>query len=375
LDGERKSVEPMASRMPDGNVQALQQFISQSPWEYSPIRRKLAERMAAELVPECAWVISEVGFPKQGRHSVGVARQHVGALGRKSNCQVAVGIHLVTDEAAMPLDYRLYLPKLWTEDPARLREVGAPENVIYKTKWELALELIDGVRSWGVPQGVAVIDSTYGRVEEFRRGLIDRGLFYMAEVDPGTLIYEGPLKAAGKRGRPGKLERTENRKTISVEEFASKFPSWKFKTIRWREGTKKRQAARFAVFRVEPASEKCGEDLPPFSRQWLVIEWPRNEKKPLTFRFSNLPPDAGLRRLVRSAKIGWRAEQTSGEQKSKLGLDHFEGRGYLGWHHHVTMNMIAYGFSLFEKLRHKRGFWLDSGREPDDDPERSVNSD
>jgi len=371
LEGERKSIGAMANRMPDGDVQAMQQFIGQSPWDFSPVRQRLAEGLAKEIVPVCAWIVDDTGFPKQGRHSVGVARQYSGTLGKVGNCQVAVSIHLATDEASAPLDFRLYLPKSWTDDPERMKKAGLPGETVFKTKWELALDQIDEIGSWDVPQGVIVSDTGYGRINEFRHELMERHLEYVTEVEAKTIVFAEMEPIKNKRGRP----RTIRRKKVSVKELALGLPNWKFKTVRWREGTKKNLVSRFAAIRVDPAHEDPEKKIPLPPRQWLLIEWPQNEKEPAKFWFSNLPPQAGLRRLVRLAKIRWLVEQNYQQQKQELGLDHYEGRGFLGWHHHVTMNMMAYGFLLLEMLRHKKNFWVDPAEDQTDDPNHSPDLD
>ena len=356
LDGERKSIEPMADRMPDGNVQAMQQLIGQSPWDFRPVRRRLAEKMAQELIPACAWIVDDTGFPKKGDKSVGVARQYSGTLGKVANCQVAVSLHLATDEASMPLNYQLYLPKEWTDKPERLQRAGVPAGTGFKTKWQLALNLTDEALSWELPPGVVVCDIAYGKVNDFRQGLIDRQLGYVAEIENKTIVFALPPWNKRRRGRPP--EALEKLQIISVKDLSKSLPSWHWKTIRWREGTKKPLASRFAAIRVDPAhGHNQDKPLPP--RQWLLIEWPSDQEEPFKFWFSNLPPQAGLRRLVRLAKLRWRVEQNYQQQKEELGLDHYEGRGYLGWHHHVTLNMVAYGFLLLETLRGKKNFWMD----------------
>lgn len=364
LDGERKSIEPMASRMADGDVQALQQFIGQSPWDFRPVRQLLAERMAREIVPACAWIVDDTGFPKQGRHSVGVARQYSGTLGKVGNCQVAVSVHLATDEASAPLDFKLYLPKSWIDDPERMKKAGVPEGTTFKTKWQLALEQIDEIRAWDVPTGVIVCDIGYGRINEFRHELIERGLDYITEMEAKTVVYATMEQEKQKRGRP----RQSKPEKMSLKELALNLPNWKFKTIHWREGSKKNLVSRFAAVRVDPAHDGQKNKIPTPPRQWLLIEWPRNAKEPTKYWFSNLPHQAGLRRLVKLAKMRWRIEQNYQQQKEELGLDHYEGRGFLGWNHHVTMNMIAYGFLLLEMIRNKKNFWVDPPENPTDDP-------
>lgn len=365
LDGQRKSIEPMANRLPDGNVQAMQQFIGQSPWDPMPIRRRLAERMSRELVPAHAWIVDDTGFPKKGDHSVGVARQYSGTLGKVGNCQIAVSLNLATDDSCVPLNFALYLPESWTNDPSRMKRAGVPEGAIFKTKWQLALDLIDEALSWDVPTGVIVSDIFYGKTNEFRQGLIDRELLYLVEVESRTIVFDQPDSAKPKKGRPKKDIAKDKAKTLSVKEFAKTLPSWRFKTIRWREGSKGHMVSRFAACRVQPAHRMDGGDFPP--RQWLLIQWPKDDSEPCKFWFSNLAPQAGLRRLVRLAKIRWRVEQNYQQQKEELGLDHYEGRGFIGWHHHVTMNMIAYGFLILEMLRNKKNFWLDPAEDSPDD--------
>lgn len=375
LNGERKSIEPMAHRLPDGNVQALQQFIGQSPWDPMPMRRRLAERMSRELVPAHAWIFDDTGFPKKGDHSVGVARQYSGTLGKVGNCQVAVSLNLATDDACMPLNFTLYLPESWTNDLSRMKQARIPEGTSFKTKWQLALDLIDESLCWDVPKGVIVSDIFYGKINEFRQALIERELPYVVEIESRTIVFDEPDVRGRKKGRPKKNTKKEKRKILSVKEFAKNLPSWRFKTIRWREGSKGRMVSRFAAIRVQPAHGHSEKDtkLPP--RQWLLIEWPAKQEEPSKFWFSSLLPQVGLRRLVRLAKIRWWVEQNYQQQKEELGLDHYEGRGFLGWHHHVTMNMIAYGFLVLETLRNKKNYWVDPAENSPDASEAAGDLD
>jgi SRSO17 transposase len=367
LDGKRKSVEPMATRLPEGNVQAMQQFVSQSPWDPMPVRRRLAEQVARDLIAACGWLVDDTGFPKKGAHSIGVARQYSGTLGKVANCQVAVSLHLATDDGCMPLNFALYLPEEWTSNPKRLREAGVPEGTTFKKKWELALDLIDEASGWDIPQGVVVCDVAYGKVNEFRQGLLSRKLSYVAEIEAKTIVFDQPSAEKKRKGRLRGRRATGDARTLSVKDFALALPAWKWKTIRWREGSKGHLVSRFSAMRVQPAHGYRSDDslLP---RQWLLAEWPHKEKEPTKFWFCSLPHQAGLRRLVRLAKIRWQVEQNYQQQKDELGLDHYEGRGYRGWHHHVTMNMVAYGFLLLERLRSKKNFWVDPAEDPPDDP-------
>lgn len=359
MDGERKSIEPMAARLPDGNVQAMQQFVGQSPWDHGRVRKKLAEQMADTLFPVVAWIVDDTGFPKQGNHSVGVARQYSGTLGKIGNCQIAVSLNLATAEVCMPINFELYLPEAWAEDPLRLKRAGVPDGFAFRPKWQIALDLIDQSRSWDIPKGVVVCDIAYGKGNPFRQGLIDRQLFYVAEIEAKTIVFDEPRKTRGRVGDPALNNQTDKVSVHTVKDFALKLPAYMWKTIKWRQGTKRRLVSRFAAVRVLPAHRREHvKDRPP--RQWLLIEWPKGKPEPTQFWFSNLGPSAGLSRLVFFAKLRWRIEQSYQQLKEELGLDHYEGRGYLGWHHHVTMTMLAYGFLLRETLRSKKNFWVDS---------------
>lgn len=353
VDGQRKSIEPMANRMADGNVQAMQQFIGQSPWDHRPVRQRLAEKMASQMTPTTAWIIDDTGFPKKGRHSVGVAKQYSGTLGQVGNCQVAVSLHLAVDQACMPINYALYLPREWTDDQKRLARAGVPDEARrFKTKFELALELIDEALLWDIAKGVVVCDSDYGKANQIRRGLIERGLCYVAEVSAKNAVYDQPQKPVARRGRDLTQRQKRKWRSVSVKELMQGLPKENWQAIKWREGTKGALVSRFVALRVDPVlNHQKGATRPP--RQWLLAEWPLDQPGPNKFWFSNLGPQTGLRRLVILAKTRWMVDQNYQQQKDELGLDHYEGRGWLGWHHHVTMNLISFGFLILETLGRK----------------------
>ena len=306
--------------------------------------------MVREIVPTVAWIVDDTGFPKQGKHSVGVERQYSGTLGKVGNCQIGTSLHLATGEVCMPLDFDLYLPKGWTDDPGRMRKAGVPAQRSFRTKWQIALDLIDRALGWEIPKGVVVSDAFYGRTNLFRQNLIDRELLYVTEIDSKTAVFDEPTKT---RGRIGDSHSQRAEGIMSAKQLAEKLPASVWKTIKWRQGTKRRLVSRFASIRVQPAHKPAkGEKRPP--RQWLLVEWPRGEPEPTKFWFANLPPQTGLARLVALAKIRWRIEQSYQQLKEELGLDHYEGRGFMGWQHHVTMSMLAYGFLLLETLRCKK---------------------
>ena len=360
LDGERKSIEPMAARLPEGNVQAMQQLIGQSPWLWPPIWERLARRMTAELAPDPVWVIDDTGFPKQGQHSVGVARQYSGRLGKTANCQVAVSLHQAGPEASTILGWRLYLPESWTQDPQRRDEAGIPKEVKFQTKWQLARELIDQARGWGLRVGVVLADAGYGEVTEFRDGLETRHLLYAVGIPSSLGVWMQPPKVhkrkARDRGRPPTAYHYGDQRPLSVREVAEKACGWK--QVRWREGTKGWLESRFYACRVQP-SHGFHEGEPPHKEVWLLVEWPPGEKQPTKYFLCDLPAHYTLRRLVRIVKSRWQIEQDYQQLKEELGLDHYEGRNWTGWHHHVTLVMLAHAFLTLEKLRSKKNFWVD----------------
>ncbi len=359
-DGERKSIEPLAARLPEGNVQALQQLVGQSPWPWAPVWQRLARRMTAELAPDPAWVIDDTGFPKQGRHSVGVERQYSGTLGKTANCQVAVSLHQAGLEESTILGWRLYLPESWIQDAERRTEAGIPKAVEFRTKWQLALELIDEARAWGLRAGVVWADAAYGEVTEFRQGLEARECPYGVGVPSSLGVWTKPPQVhklkARRRGRPPSVYHYGAQRPPSVREVAERARGWK--QVRWREGTKGWLQSRFYACRVQP-SHGFNQGQPPHREVWLLVEWPRGEKEPTKYFLSDLPEHYTLRRLVRVAKSRWKIEQDYQQLKEELGLHHYEGRSWTGWHHHVTLVMLAHAFLTLEKLRSKKNFWVD----------------
>jgi SRSO17 transposase len=360
LDGERKSIEPMAARLPEGNVQAMQQLVGQSPWAWTPVWEQLGRRMTRELEPDAAWVIDDTGFPKQGTRSVGVARQDSGTLGKTGNCQIAVSLHHVGGMGTTVLGWRLYLPEAWTADDARRKDAGIPAEVTFKTKPELALELIDQARTWGLTDRIVLADGGYGEVTDFRDGLETRQLPYAVGIGPQVGVWpKRPTitqRPYSGRGRPATRWVYGTQRPASVREVALKARGWK--TIRWREGTKGWLESRFVSVRVHP-SHGYHEGEPPHKEVWLLIEWPPEEPEPTKYFVCDLPPTYTLRRLVRLTKCRWAIEQDYHQLKEELGLDHYEGRTWAGWHHHVTLTMLAHAFLTLEALRTKKNFWVD----------------
>jgi SRSO17 transposase len=354
----RKATASMAARVSDGNVQAMQQFIGQSPWPWESLRKGLAQRMTTALSPAAAWVVDDTGFPKKGTHSVGVSRQYSGTLGKIGNCLVAVSLHYATDDAAMPLDFALYLPEEWLEEERRQR-AGIPKDVTFQPKWGLALSLIDRALAWQIPDGVVVADAGYGSTTEFRAGLAKRKLLFVVGVENTTAVWVGTgnleIPPSGRRGRPRRKPLAAGQ-ALSVTEVSRSWPQTFWQRITWREGSKGPMASRFAAVRVLPShSYQHGGDKE--ATLWLLAEWPEGEPAPTKFWLANLPADTSLLGLVRLAKIRWWIEQGYQQLKDELGLDHYEGRSWLGWHHHVTMTMLAFAFLTLESLYVKKNFW------------------
>ena len=354
----RKATASMAARVSDGNVQAMQQFIGQSPWPWEPLRRGLAHRMTTALQPVAAWVVDDTGFPKKGSHSVGVARQYSGTMGKIGNCQVAVSLHYATDDAAVPLDFTLYLPEDWLEGERR-QKAGIPKYVTFQPKWALALALIDRALAWEVPKGVIVADVGYGNITEFRTGLAERKLLFAVGVQNTTAVWADSGNLAnpslGRRGRP-RRKPLEVGAPMSVSEVSQNLLQERWQRVTWREGTKGPMTSRFAAIRVLPSHSYQHGGLKE-ETLWLLVEWPEDETVPTKFWFANLPEDTSLLNLVRLAKIRWWIEQGYQQLKDELGLDHYEGRSWQGWHHHVTMTMLAFGFLTLEALYVKKNFW------------------
>jgi SRSO17 transposase len=356
LDGKRKSIEPMAARLPDGDEQCLQQFVNQSPWEWQPVRRRLALRVSAAIGPE-GWIVDDTGFPKFGRDSVGVARQYCGALGKVGNCQIGVSINAASDEASCPLDWRLFLPAEWDDDSERRAKTHLPEQERHRPKWQLALEMLDGLREDGLEPPVIVADGGYGEISEFRLQLEARELDYVLQVKGGTSAYRQEVRrdapAYRGSGRPPKSRYREKRSSLKALALAAGREA--LQTLVWREGSRRRLSSRFLALRVRPANVQlrraAGEDELPAC--WLVCEWPDDADEPVKYWLSNLPEDTPLERLVSLAKLRWRIEHDYRELKDALGLDHFEGRSYQGWHHHVTLVSLAHGFLTLERLNPK----------------------
>ena len=365
LDGERRSAGAMAARLPDGNEQSLQQFLSQSPWDWLPLWRQRAARVERSLAPVVAGSIEDTGFPKKGEHSVGVARQYSGTLGKTGNCQIAVSLHRTDARGSSPLGFRLYLPQEWTDDPARCRAAGVPETVGFQSNWQLAVELIDQALAWGLETPPVVLaDAAYGEVTAFREALEARALAYAVGSSQALAVWPEPPDGVGPngtgRGRPVTCMRFGDQKPVSVKELALAHQQ-RFRTVRWREGSHGPLRSRFWAKRVQVA-HGWNHGQAPGKEVWLLVEWPANEPEPVKYYLCDLLENTSLRRLVATARGRWRVEQDYQQMKEELGLDHFEGRSWTGWHHHVTMVMLAHLFLRLEQKRRSSKSALDAAR-------------
>ncbi|MCP3167929.1 IS701 family transposase [Myxococcus qinghaiensis] len=356
LEGERKSIDPMAGRLveeageKEAMRQRLQQCVSGSAWADEEVRRRLALKLEADLPGIEALVLDDTGFPKKGKHSVGVARQYSGTLGRTDNCQVAVSLHLAGEKGSGCLGMQLYLPAEWTSDTPRMRKAGVPEDVAFKTKHDIALELIGRALDWGVKPRLFLADCGYGNDVKFREELTRRGLPYIVGIRGDSVVWPPgfqpppiPPKPAGMSGPVRSRYRYGESKPVAVEKLAAGLPKAFWKHVNWREGAKGMQCSRFAALRIRIAhGHSVG--LAPGDEQWLISEWLSHEKSPTKFHLSTLPAATPLKQLVRLTKLRWRVERDYQELRGEVGLDHFEGRTWRGFHHHATLCAVAHGF-------------------------------
>jgi SRSO17 transposase len=360
-DGERKSIQPLSQRVPGGDEQRLQQFINQSPWDPAPILKQYRATLSAACGdPSGVIVIDDTGFAKQGTHSVGVARQYSGTLGKVGNCQVAVSLHYAGATGDFPLALRLYLPESWTSDSARLQQARVPTgDRAFQTKWEIALALLDTVRAEGVPHAVVVADAGYGVASAFRAGLEARGERYVVGICGGEAVFAIPptwipKQLAGRRGQPPRRAylAPEAPRPVLVHELAATLPRT---TVSWRTGATGELAGEFAWVRVWPGQDwQKGvliKAIPTAEEaaRWLLVEW--RSDGTIKYALSNVPGDTPMPTAVRWWKERWQVEQGYRQLKRELGLDHFEGRSWTGLHHHATMTFLAYGFLTLERRR------------------------
>jgi SRSO17 transposase len=361
MAGERKSVEPLAAVTAPGRVaaqhQALLHFIGNGPWPDAAVLAKVRGLVLPAIErqgPIEAWIVDDTGFAKKGRHSVGVARQYCGQLGKQDNCQVAVSLSVANRSASLPVAYRLYLPQAWAQDRGRRRKAGVPEAVRFRTKPQIALEQIRDACAAGVPRGVVLMDAGYGSDTRLRTEMGLLGLTYVAGIQPNTSVWaEGsaplpPKRWSGRGRRPTQRRRDATHRPISVKALARGLPAAAWRTVTWREGANDWLASRFARVRVRAAhrDSTLAERRP---EEWLLIEWPAGESAPIKYWLATVPADIAFERLVDLAKLRWRIERDYQELKQELGLGHYEVRGWRGFHHHATLCSADYGFLISER--------------------------
>jgi len=363
LPGDRKSVEPMAARLrPDrtsATHQSLLHFVGYSPWDGEALLRSVREAVLPVLTKNeaiQAWIIDDTGFPKKGRHSVGVARQYCGQIGKQDNCQVAVSLSVATSRASLPVAWRLYLPESWAEDPARREKAKVPEGVQFATKPEIALAQLETALGEGISPGIVLADSGYGHSGAFRDGIEALGLTYCVAVLSNELVWLPGMTPQvptgnGQGRRPKRLRRAgDDAPVVQIGKLAESLSDEAWQEVSWREGVDKVLKSRFAALRVRSAQgdHRRSEARP---EQWLLMEWPEEEDEPKKFWFSTLPAETSIKRLVYSAKLRWLIERDYRELKQELGLGHYEGRGWPGFHHHAALCIAAYGFLVAERAR------------------------
>ena len=364
LPGERKSVEPMAARLAPNDVrcmhQSLHHLVADAPWKDEKVLAAVRQYVLPTMQKQgevVAWIIDDTGFPMQGKHSVGVARQYCGELGKSDNCQAAVSLSVSTWNSSLPIAWRLYLPEVWCEDVERCERAGVPNEVAFQTKPEIALEQIRQALKQEVSVGVVLTDAGYGKGTQFRTELTQLGLQYAVGIESNATVWEpgqGPLPAPtqkpGRGAPPKRLRRSADHQPISVKELALGLPSSAWKEIGWRQGSKGTLRSRFAAVRVRPAHRDY-QRTEPYPEEWLLVEWPKNESEPTKYWFSTLPAKTSLKALVKIAKHRWIIERDYEELKQELGLGHYEGRNWRGFHHHATLCIAAYGFLVAERNR------------------------
>jgi SRSO17 transposase len=352
--GARKSLEPIVTRLGGGKVEyeALQHFLADSPWDPAIVDRAVAERVCAVIEPQ-AWVLDDTGIPKDGKRSPGVKRQYSGTLGKIGNCQIAVSLHAVGQKGTVPLGFRLYLPEDWCADAERRKRAKIPESVEFATKPALGGELVARAAGWKIRRAPVLGDQAYGNDAKLRTRLHDDGIDYVLSVGPECDVYEPdtvfavPPRKPGSRGPAPSVARPD-REPLSIAELAAGLDSEAFQTVAFRDTDGQQLTSRFAFVRVI-AAHPVDRDRQAPREEWLIVEWPEGHDEPADYWLSNLPAATEPERLARLARLRWMIELDYKQLKGELGLDHYEGRSYLGFHHHCTLVTAAHGFLTLER--------------------------
>jgi SRSO17 transposase len=354
--GARKSLEPLVDRLGgDGDYQSMQQFLADSPWDPARVVRAVAERVEPEIEVE-AWVLDDTGFPKDGKDSPGVKRQYSGTLGKIGNCQIGVSVHAVGSRGTVPLGWALYLPEEWCKDAARRKKAKIPRDVVFKTKPELGVELIERAARWGLQRVPVLGDCAYGDKTELRARLDSAGRQYVLGVSADTTVFapetmfEVPEPRKAGKGRQ-KTRPRPDRKPEQVGALIVRQDQAAWQTVTFRDGPDgKPMTSRFCFLRVRAGNDwEKAKAFPP-REEWLIAEWPEGHEQPTDYWISNLPLDAEPEQLARLARLRWKIELDYKQLKGELGLDHYEGRSWLGWYHHTALVTAAHGFLTLERL-------------------------
>jgi SRSO17 transposase len=356
--------------------QSLNHVVADAPWSEEAVLDRCLDSVIPAMLrrdPVVAWVVDDTGFPKKGRESVGVARQYCGQVGKQDNCRVAVSLSVTTEKASMPVAYRLYLPQSWIEDGERRKKTSVPDSIQFQTKPEIALDQIRRARERGIPQGVVLADAGYGTDTGFRAELTRLQMAYVVGIQSSATVWkpgEAPKPAAPRKGHTGRprklLQRDAKHQPVSVKDLALSLPAESLKKVTWRQAVKQKLQSRFAALRVRPAHRDYWRSV-PHPEEWLLSEWPVAEAEPSKYWLSTLPADTALMELVHMGKHRWIIERDYQELKQALGLGHYEGRGWRGFHHHATLCIAALWIpggrtESFFPLSSSRKSWITNAR-------------
>jgi SRSO17 transposase len=364
-EGARKSLEPLVERLGgEADYQSMQQFLADSPWDPVVVVKAVAERVAPAIDVE-AWVLDDTGFVKDGKDSPGVKRQYSGTLGKIGNCQIGVSLHAVGSEGTVPLGWGLYLPEEWCTDAKRRQKAKIPEQIGFQTKPQLGVSLAVRAAGWKVKKAPVLGDSAYGDNTELRDQLHGEGLRYVLSVSPETTVFSQETKFTVPEARTGPGRRNNHprpdRDPEAIGQLIARLGEKQLRTVAFRDGPNGIYLkSRFMFVRVRAAHHwrthdgrgRWGktEELPP-REEWLIAEWPKGQPKPTDYWISNLPASTSRGQLARLARLRWKIELDYKQLKGELGLDHYEGRSWLGWYHHTALVTAAHGFLTLERLR------------------------
>ena len=368
LPGERKSVEPMAALTAPARTapkhQSLLHFVANAPWSDEAVLTKVRQMVLPQIEALGlieASIIDDTGFPKKGKHSVGVARQYCGQLGKQDNCQAVVSLSIANRHASLPIAHRLYLPEAWASDAPRRQKAKIPQDIVFKTKPQIALDQLRAAHAAAIPLGTVLADAGYGNDSQFRNGVTELGRLYSVGIQSNTLMWKADtaLPVQGQDGRKASrpLIRAQQ---LSAKEVALGLTAEVWHMITWREGGEA-FTSRFTRLRIRPVTR---HEQP--AEEWLLIEWPADEAEPTKYWLSTLAADISFEELVDRTKLRWRIERDYQDLKQEVGLGHYEGRGWRGLHHHITLCVAAYGFLIAE-----RASFSPSGR-ADREPSETV---